>query len=193
MSTLWIWASTARRTTKYTADDSITEGRLMGKAIRGCKILVTRLTRCERIVSCCLSKVDCEQLAEERVGSLVLLEQGWEGREDAIRKRRRILPSLDECAMVEFVKTRACRRLVLARYFDRIEPVDCETGEMARCDRCCSGITDRQRSESRTARERGVVTDALDQISGGCAVCWVTGARGPAREWQHDGRGCRWR
>jgi hypothetical protein len=24
-------------------------------------------------------------------------------------------------------------------------------------------------------------------------VCWVAGARGPARERQHDGRGCRWR
>jgi hypothetical protein len=129
----------------------------------------------------------------EQVDSLVLLERGWEEREDATRKRRRMVSSQDERAMAEFVKTRACRRLVLAKYFDRAEPVDCETGEMARCDRCCSGVTDRQRSESRTARERGIVTDALDQISGGCVVCWVAGARGPVRDWQHDERECRWR
>jgi hypothetical protein len=82
-----------------------------------------------------------------------------------------MISSQDERAMAELVKTRACRRLVLAKYFDRAEPVDYETGEMARCDRCCSGVTDRQRRESRTARERGIVTDALDQISGGCVVC----------------------
>ena len=231
VSTSWIRASTARKTTKYTVNDSIADGKLMEEAVRRCKNLTAQLKRRERMVSYCRSKADCEQLAGElncgffyagnpnnpetlkkwlteggmmvattalgtgvsypgvmlvvhvglpyglidflqesgragrggeQVDSLVLLEQGWEGREDAIRKRRRILPSLDECAMVEFVKTRACRRLVLAKHFDRIEPVDCETGEMARCDRCCSGITDRQRSESRTAREKGVVTDALD-------------------------------
>ena len=129
----------------------------------------------------------------EQVDSLVLLERGWEEREDAIRKRRRMVSSQDERAMAEFVKTTGCRRLVLARCFDSGELVDCEMGEMARCDRCCSGVTDRQRSESRTTRERGIVTDALDQMSAGCVVCWVAGARGPARDWQHDGRGCRWR
>jgi superfamily II DNA helicase RecQ len=118
----------------------------------------------------------------EQVDSLVLLERGWEERKDAIRKRRRMISSHDERAMAEFVRTRACRRLVLAKYFDRAEPVDCEAGEMARCDRCCSGVTDLQRSESRTAREKGIVTDALDQISGGCVVCWVAGARETRRD-----------
>ena len=127
----------------------------------------------------------------EQVDSLVLLERGWQEREDATRKRRRMISSHDERAMAEFVRTTTCRRLVLAKYFDRGEPVDCVAGEMARCDRCCSGVTDRQRSESRTAHERGVVTDALDQISGGCVVCWVAGARGPTMDWQHDGRSCR--
>jgi hypothetical protein len=262
VSTSWVRASTARRTTKYTVNDSIADGKLMEEAVRRCKNLTAQLKRRERMVAYCRSKADCEELARElncgvfyagnpnnpealkkwlteggmivattalgtgvsypgvmlvvhvglpyglidfsqesgragrggeQVDSLVLLEQGWEGREDAMRKRRRMISSHDERAMVEFVKTRACRRLILAKYFDRAEPVDCETGDMARCDRCCSGVTDRQRSESSTARERGVVTDALDQISGGCVVCWVAGARGPAREWQHDGRGCQLR
>ena len=33
----------------------------------------------------------------------------------------------------------------------------------------------REHSESRTACERSIATDALDQISGGCVVCWVGG------------------
>lgn len=121
----------------------------------------------------------------EQVDSIVLLEQGWEEREDAIRRRRRKAWDRDERAMVEFVKTRGCRRLVLARYFDRGEPADCETDDMARCDRCSSGITDAERSESGAAHDRSTVTDALDQISGGCVVCWVSGARGAVRGWQH--------
>lgn len=262
VSTSWIRASTARRTTRYTVNDSITDGRLMEEAVRRCNNLVAQLKRRERMISYCRSRVECEELARklgcgffyagnpdnpdvlkkwlseggmivattalgtgvsypgvmlvvhvglpyglidfsqesgragrggEQVDSLVLLEQGWESGEEATRKRRRIMSSPDERAMAEFVKTRTCRRLVLAKHLDRAEPVDCETGDMARCDRCSSGITDRQRSESRTARERGVVTDALDQISGGCVVCWVAGARGAVRGWQHDGRGCRWR
>lgn len=262
VSTSWIRASTARKTTKYTVNDSIADGKLMEEAIRRCRNLTAQLKRRERMVAYCRSKADCEELAGqlgcgffyagnpnnpealkkwlaeggmmvattalgtgvsypgvmlvvhvglpyglidfsqesgragrggEQVDSLVLLERGWEEREDAIRKRRRMISSHDERAMAEFVTTTACRRLVLAKHFDSGEPVDCEAGEMARCDRCCSGVTDRQRSESRTARERGVVTDALDQISGGCVVCWVAGARGPMRDWQHDGRSCRWR
>jgi superfamily II DNA helicase RecQ len=63
----------------------------------------------------------------EQVDSLVLLEQGWEEREDSNRRRRRKAWDCDERAMVEFVRTRGCRRLVLARYFDRGEPADCET------------------------------------------------------------------
>jgi len=54
-----------------------------------------------------------------------------------------MISSPDERAMVEFVKTRACRRLTLAKYFDRAKPVNYEEGEMARCDRCYSGVTDR--------------------------------------------------
>jgi hypothetical protein len=262
VSTSWIRASTARKTTKYTVDESIADGELMEEAVRRCKNLVAQLKRRERMVSYCRSTAECEELAGkldcglfyagrpnnpealkkwlaeggiivastalgtgvsypgvmlvvhvglpyglidfsqesgragrggEQVDSLVLLEQGWEKKEDAGRRRRRKIWDRDESAMVEFVKTRECRRLVLGEHFDRGEPVDCETGDMARCDRCCSGITDRQRSESRAAHEQGVVTDALDQLSGGCVVCWVAGARGGARDWQHDGRDCQWR
>jgi hypothetical protein len=60
-----------------------------------------------------------------------------------MRKRRRMITKHDERAILEFVKTRACRRLVLTKYFDRAEPVDWEIGDMTRQDRCCSGVTDR--------------------------------------------------
>jgi superfamily II DNA helicase RecQ len=112
----------------------------------------------------------CASRGGEWVDLLVLLKRGWEEREEGTCEERRMIASQDERAIAEFVKTRACRMLVLVEYFDCAEPVDYEIGDMARCDRCCSGVTDRQRSESRTAREKGSVTDALYQISGGCVV-----------------------
>jgi superfamily II DNA helicase RecQ len=240
VSTSWIRASTARKTTKYTVTDSIAASKLIEEAIRRCRNLIAQLKRRERIVAYCRSKADYEELAgqlncsffyasnpnnpealkrwltegsmivattalgtgvsypgvmlvvhvglpyglidfsqesgrasrgREQVDLLVLLERGWEEREDAIQKRWRMVSSQDKRAMAEFVKTIGCCRLVLARCFDSSEPMDYEIGEMAQCDRCCSGVTDQQRSESRTTCERGIVTDALDQISAGCVVC----------------------
>jgi superfamily II DNA or RNA helicase len=131
--------------------------------------------------------------AGEEVDSLVLLERNWEAQEDTQRQRWRREWSPDELAMVDFVKTKECRRLVLAKNFDTVRPVDCETGEMARCDRCRPGITDWHRKQSRASHEEGMFTEALDQIAGNCSVCWVASAKGTVRDWQHNGRGCRWR
>ena len=44
----------------------------------------------------------------EQVDSLVLLERGWKEREDATRKRRRIITSHDGRVMAEFVGTTTC-------------------------------------------------------------------------------------
>jgi hypothetical protein len=63
VSTSWIRASTARRTTKYAVNDSIADGRLIEEAIRRYKNLTGQLKRRERIVAYCRSKVDCEELA----------------------------------------------------------------------------------------------------------------------------------
>ena len=44
--------------------------------------------------------MDCEQLAEERVGSLVLLEQGGKRGVDTIRKWRHMISSQDSTLLV---------------------------------------------------------------------------------------------
>ena len=126
----------------------------------------------------------------EDVDSLILVEQGWEVRETVQRRKKRQGWSRDEKEVLKFVNTDACRRLVLAEYFDEEEPVDCVAGEMARCDRCGGGPTDWDRSQRSTAEERGTVTDTLDQIASGCAACWISAAITGAGEWLHDGRRC---
>jgi hypothetical protein len=127
----------------------------------------------------------------EEVDSLVLVESGWEARERAKRQAKRIGWTRDETEMLNFVSSEGCRRLVLARYFDEAEPQDCISGEMARCDRCGCGVTDWERSQRAVAEEEGVVLDTLDQIAGGCAVCWVRVALSGVGGWLHDGGTCR--
>ena len=117
----------------------------------------------------------------EVVASLILLEKNWQARESGKRTATRREWSPDEKAMVDFVDTDDCRRLVLGRYFDRKPAQDCVSGEMERCDRCCSGVSDWARSEKETSQEREIVEDALDQMSNGCLVCWVTAALGSGR------------
>jgi Lhr-like helicase len=63
VSTSWIRASTARKTTKYTVNESIADGKLMEEAIRRCGNLAAQLKRRERMVAYCRSKADCEELA----------------------------------------------------------------------------------------------------------------------------------
>jgi superfamily II DNA helicase RecQ len=63
VSTSWIRASTARKTTKYTVDESIVDGELIKEAVRRCKKLVTQLKRRERMVSYYRSTAECKELA----------------------------------------------------------------------------------------------------------------------------------
>ncbi len=126
----------------------------------------------------------------EEVDSLILIEKGWEARERAKRRAKRQEWSSDEQEMLKFIDTDRCRRLVLAEYFDEGEPVDCISGEMARCDRCGSGVTDWERSQRSVAEEREVILDTLDQVANGCTVCWVTAAITGSGDWLHNGRIC---
>jgi hypothetical protein len=126
----------------------------------------------------------------EVVTSLILLEKNWQAREGAKRMVMRREWGSDEKAMLDFVNTDDCRRLVLGNYFDREAAQDCISGDMERCDRCCSGVSDWARSEKETSHEREVVEDALDQMANGCPVCWVTSALGSGRGWLHDGQTC---
>ncbi|KAK0926478.1 hypothetical protein LTR29_017851 [Friedmanniomyces endolithicus] len=127
----------------------------------------------------------------EVVTSLVLLEKNWHAIEQAKRLAKRREWSPDEMAMLDFVNTDDCRRLTLGRYFDRKPAPDCDSGELERCDRCCSGVSDWARSERARAYEKDIVEEALDQMANGCPVCWVTSALGGGHAWLHDGRTCR--
>ncbi|KAK0950983.1 hypothetical protein LTS01_025418, partial [Friedmanniomyces endolithicus] len=91
-------------------------------------------------------------------------------------------------AMLDFVNTDDCRRLTLGRYFDRKPAPNCDSGELERCDRCCSGVSDWAPSERARAYEKDIVEEALDQMANGCPVCWVTSALGGGHAWLHDGR-----
>lgn len=126
----------------------------------------------------------------EDVDSVILIEKGWEARERTKRQAKRQDWSRDERELVKFVNTDGCRRRVLAEYYDEGEPVDCISGEMARCDRCGSGVTDWERSQRNVAEEKGMVLDTLDQVANGCTVCWVTAAINGTGDWLHNGRTC---
>jgi superfamily II DNA helicase RecQ len=126
----------------------------------------------------------------EVVTSLILLEKNWQAREAAKRTAMRREWSPDEKAILDFVNTDDCRRLVLGRYFDRKPAQDCVSGEMERYDRCCSGVSDWARSEKETSNEREIVEDTLDQMANGCPVCWVTSALGSGHTWLHNGKTC---
>jgi hypothetical protein len=126
----------------------------------------------------------------EVVTSLILLEKNWQARETAKRTAMWREWSPDEKAMLDFVITDDCRRLVLGNYFDRKPAQDCISGDMERCDRCRSGVSDWARSEKEMSQEREIVEDALDQITNGCPVCWVTSALGSGLAWLHDGKTC---
>ena len=126
----------------------------------------------------------------EDMDSLILIERGWEARKRASREAKRWEWSRDEREMLNFVNTDRCRRLVLAEYFDEGEPVDCISGEMARCDRCGSGVTDWERSQRSAAEEKGEMLDTLDEVASGCAVCWVVAAVTGSGGWLHNGGTC---
>ena len=126
----------------------------------------------------------------EVVSSLVLVEGDWQAREERMRSAKRREWSKDEKAMLEFINTDNCRRLVLAGYFDRKPAQDCKSGEMERCDRCGDGISEWARSERETSCEQATMEEALDQMANGCPVCWMTAALGTRHDWLHDGRTC---
>jgi superfamily II DNA helicase RecQ len=121
--------------------------------------------------------IDCAQESGragrggEVVTSLILLEKNWQAREGAKRIAMRREWSPDEKAMLDFVNTDDCRRLVLRDYFDRNAVQDCISRDLERCDRCCSGVSDWARSEKETSRERDTVEEALDQMANGCPAC----------------------
>ncbi|KAG5931201.1 hypothetical protein E4U59_000501, partial [Claviceps monticola] len=127
----------------------------------------------------------------EAVASFILLEKNWLAVESERRSGEKKEWSVDEKEMLGFVYTEGCRRLVLGKYFDDDSPQDCKSGDMERCDRCCSGVSDWTRSQREQCVEREMVEDVLDQMVILNPVCWVTSALGfgPETGRAHQDRG----
>ncbi|KAG5912695.1 hypothetical protein E4U61_000150, partial [Claviceps capensis] len=100
----------------------------------------------------------------EAVASFILLEKNWYAVESERRSGEKQEWSVDEKEMMAFVYTEGCRRLVLGKYFDDDSPQDCKSGDMERCDRCCSGVSDWTRSQREQCVEREMVEDVLNQV-----------------------------
>jgi superfamily II DNA helicase RecQ len=81
VSTSWIRASKAQKTTKYTVNDSIANGKPMEEAVRRCKNLKAQLKRHERMVSYCRRR----RTASSSLGSSTVDSSTW-----ATRTTRRL-------------------------------------------------------------------------------------------------------
>jgi hypothetical protein len=89
---------------------------------------------------------------------------------------------VDAEAMMEFVRTRGCRRAVMSRYLDG-RAVDCgEIEGAATCDRCGDGRTEWQEQRRREGREWALVEATLNELADACAVCWLLTADGPGAQ-----------
>ena len=85
--------------------------------------------------------------------------------------------ALDRAAVADFVSTSQCRRWVLSEYLDgvgqgqRCQQVD----QGAFCDRCGEGVSALMQQQHERALERGRLDVILDELTTGCALCWVLG------------------
>jgi hypothetical protein len=94
----------------------------------------------------------------------------------------RTVEEMDAEAMIEFVRTRGCRRAVISRYLDG-RAVDCgEVEGAAACDRCGDGRAEWQEQRRREGREWALVEATLNELADACAVCWLLTADGPGAQ-----------
>jgi len=150
----------------------------------------------------------------ERVDSIVLLEQGWEEEEQRTRERHNEALGPDGAAMIEYIKTEGCRRLVLGKYFDAADTIkechdsssdnddnDSETDSddqqqqhhaprKAPCDRCGGGMIAAGTELVRQSElEKEMVEEALDEMKLGCAMCWMK-SEAKDSHLEHGGQEC---
>lgn len=101
--------------------------------------------------------------------------------------------SIDATAVASMIVSRECRRLVMSEYLDGVgrgrRCTDLDDG--ARCDRCGEGLTVVMRQKQEMARAWRQMERCLDEMTTGCALCWVLG--GSAHQDPHEVTSCtRW-
>jgi superfamily II DNA/RNA helicase len=106
----------------------------------------------------------------EDVDSVIVMEEG------RIERVRYKMQSPDEQAMLEFVRTRGCRRKINGRFLDGTEH-SCMSDErgLARCDNCGDGWTALERRQRQTSEAKARVEHVLSELVEDCPVCWVEG------------------
>jgi hypothetical protein len=74
--------------------------------------------------------------------------------------------------MLEFVRTRNCRRKINGRFLDGIEH-NCVSDErgLARCNNCGDGWTALKRKQKQTSDTRATVEHVLSELVEDCPVC----------------------
>lgn len=127
--------------------------------------------------------------AGEVTDSVIIVEQG------AVERRlANSNGSADVQAIGHFIQTSGRRRGAMSEYLDG-NRVECGDVDSTGCDRCGEGAAEWHESNSRWGWERDRVQTVLDELTRGCAVCWVLGdsilpAEGDI--WaSHDTRDCR--
>jgi hypothetical protein len=82
----------------------------------------------------------------------------------------------DEQAILEFVRTRSCRRKINGRFLDGVEH-DCISDErgLACCDNCGNGWTALERRQRQMSETRATVERVLSELVEDCPVCWAEG------------------
>lgn len=106
----------------------------------------------------------------EDVDSVIVMEEG------RIERVRYKMQSPDEQAMLEFVRTRGCRRKINGRFLDGIEH-NCVSDErgLARCDNCGDGWTALERRQRQISEAKATVEHILNELVEDCPVCWADG------------------
>ncbi|CAD0085033.1 unnamed protein product, partial [Aureobasidium mustum] len=146
----------------------------------------------------------------ERVDSIVLLEQGWEEEEQGTRERYNEALGPDGAAMMEYIKTEGCRRLVLGKYFDAAETIqECHDSSSSGSDNnnsetesetnCSNGGSRQHHAPKLRATgvvvewwqqlEKEMVEEALDEMKLGCPMCWMKSEEKDSHL-EHGGREC---
>ncbi|KAG5950989.1 hypothetical protein E4U57_007239 [Claviceps arundinis] len=156
-----IRASTARKSTRYMVKFTVADGKLIEEATKVCKEQMDVLQPEAKMIVFCRYKDQCVNYKDVALTVHVGMPYGLiDFAQESGRAGR------DGEAVALFILLSAGEKL------------DCISGDMERCDRCCSGVSDWTRSQKEMSVERDMVENVLNQIAVVCPVCWVTLALG---------------
>lgn len=75
-------------------------------------------------------------------------------------------------------------------YLDNKETECAQEASMAKCDGCGEGLTAMERCYKQAAVERQTVEETLDEVAGGCVLCFVKSTEEGDVDWSHEPEHC---